>query len=250
MTEAAETSLNEHGVHVIPSACSDDLCGSCLEEIESAILDFNSFPLSMAKRNRGSTHRYFFPIKEPNTPPVCRQSYSLPLSPKLRSLLSTILNGPIGTIISSTLGPSCDLTGLLYTVSEKGSAKQDMHSDGDYLSEGPRTITCFIAVQDILDEIMGPTCFIPDTHLPRCFPNKTWLPPTFENGLIDKDQKWFPLKAGDAVLMDSTTWHCGGSNMSEKKRVLLSFSCTQANKNNFCSWGLDKGGGAEEKVKL
>ena len=34
----------------------------------------------------------------------------------------------------------------------------------------------------------------------------------------------FELRAGDAVLMDSLTWHAGGANTSDRTRTLLSAS--------------------------
>ena len=98
---------------------------------------------------------------------------------------------------------------------------------------------------DIDDEAMGPTRFWPETHAPRCFPGRTsssttsslaclpsvyllpderWLPPTEARVAQRPPSCWFALSAGDAVLMDSLTWHCGGTNSSGRRRTLLSAS--------------------------
>merc|ERR1719373_189843 len=91
----------------------------------------------------------------------------------------------------------------------------------------------FLALHDVLDEAMGPTRFCAETHAPQCFPAGTWLPPPDPYSRTDPQaaQKlaenplvWFGLHAGDAVLMNSTTWHCGGANASEQRRHLLSLS--------------------------
>lgn len=107
-------------------------------------------------------------------------------------------------------------------------SRHQVHSDGNWGALLPRTMTMFLATHDIHDEAMGPTRFIPDTHVPACFPGGVWLPPTAANGVNEREHVWHGLAAGDATLMDSTTWHCGGGNTSDKKRVLLSISFTQS----------------------
>ena len=77
-------------------------------------------------------------------------------------------------------------------------------------------------MHDILDEAMGPTRFCPKTHMPNCFPNNKWIPP-MENLVANRNPIWFKMVAGSAVLMDSTTWHCGSANTSNQNRTLLSF---------------------------
>merc|ERR1719494_912820 len=85
-------------------------------------------------------------------------------------------------------------------------------------------------MHDILDEAVGPTLFCPKTHKPSCFSGDKWIPPT-ESLAADRNPTWFPLRAGDAVLMDSTAWHCGSANTSDQNRTLLSFSFVAGNDN-------------------
>ena len=134
-----------------------------------------------------------------------------------------VLSGTCGTILSNILGDDAELCGLLSITSRPGCPAQSMHSDGMWSESSPRLITMFLAVHNILDEAQGPTLFITQTHRPDCFAGERWLPPTDEL-VSQRDPIWFKLKAGDIVLMDQTTWHCGGANTSDQMRTLLSFS--------------------------
>ena len=97
----------------------------------------------------------------------------------------------------------------------------------------------FLALHDIRDEAMGPTHFCPETHAPRCFPDERWRPPT-ESLAADKGLTWFEMHAGDAVLMDSLTWHCGGANTSERRRTLCAISFVEPTR-TACGQGGEAG---------
>ena len=75
---------------------------------------------------------------------------------------------------------------------------------------------------------MGPTRFCESTAFPGCFPDGKWRPPEDENSgpdpiarekLAQAPPVAPDLKAGDAVLTDSTTWHGGGGNVSSVNPV-------------------------------
>ena len=91
----------------------------------------------------------------------------------------------------------------------------------------------FFAVHDICDESLGPTKFIANTHKPDCFDDKKWFAPTKQQHIDEREPFWIPLKAGDAVVMDSHLWHQGGPNSSDQKRTLFSFT--------FCEHGGGEG---------
>ena len=93
-------------------------------------------------------------------------------------------------------------------------------------------MTAFVALHD-LEMAMGPTRFCESTAFPGWFPDGKWRPPEDENSGPDpiareKLAQAPPvapvLKAGDAVLMDSTTWHGGGGNVSSVRRTILSMT--------------------------
>ena len=114
-------------------------------------------------------------------------------------------------------------------VSEPGSNCQDVHADGHFNESAPRVLTGFIALHDIVDERLGPTRFWPETHDPKCYSDKQWVPPTKERVEERGDYVWYKLYAGDIVLMDQCTWHAGGPNSTDRKRTLLSLTFIESN---------------------
>ena len=54
------------------------------------------------------------------------------------------------------------------------------------------------------------------------------LGPALLSGWALAGPTWFELSAGDVILMDPHTWHCGGANTSEHRRTLLSWSFEEA----------------------
>jgi hypothetical protein len=226
--------LRENGVVVVRNTVPTDLCQAYCDEAVQACLKYDALPLSMAERNRGNTHRVFLPIsvqpgeqQQQQQQQQQRTGFLLPLTAILRSLLQALLSGPVGRVVAETVGDRAKLTGMLFIASDQGSKAQDIHRDGDYGAALPKIVTLFVALHDILDEGMGPTRFIPRTHAPCCFPDGQWLPPTPQNGVHERETMWFPLEAGDTVVMESTLWHAGGANTSTRKRILLSLSFTQ-----------------------
>ena len=82
-------------------------------------------------------------------------------------------------------------------------------------------VTMFLALHDILEEAMGPTSFVSNTHQPACFDDGVWTPPT--PSLVEaREPMWVKLNGGDAVLMESTCWHRGCANSSNGTRTLIS----------------------------
>ncbi|MDC3321139.1 phytanoyl-CoA dioxygenase family protein [bacterium] len=206
-----------HGLCVVRGVSSKEVCERLREEALTGVQRKEAMSMTMAERMRGSTHRWFLPIVDSHdsSSVMTRTSFRMSMTPALRTVVD---------FASGLVGDDFELSEALFIISEKGASAQSFHSDGDYSEGALRTITLFVALQDILDESMGPTQFIPDTHRPQCFFSGKWLPPLPKNGLNEKQIKWFPLQAGDAVLMESTLWHRGGCNVSNKKRVLLSLT--------------------------
>lgn len=241
MTLRLSEKLAREGVCVARGAAGPELCARAQAEALVACEAFAALPMSMAERRRGNTHRVFLPFsvkrggEQRERSPTSRYEFRLPMSRTTRSMLEAVLSGDVGGAIAENIGEDCELSGLVYIVSEKGAVAQAVHSDGNWGENAPKVITLFLATSDIQDEDMGPTRFMPATHAPECFDGGEWLPPTPANGVREREDVWFPLNAGDAVMMQSTLWHCGGANTSEKKRVLLSFSFTQRNNTSSSS---------------
>ena len=221
MLAAAE--LDATGVCVVRGACEERTCASCLTEILSATERMLTLPAPISEATAEGT-RHFVPIVPSSAAPKRmehRRDFKLPLSPCVEAVLRAALSGGAGAVLLEYLGRDAELFELTAITSTPGAAAQEMHSDGMWSATGARQVTMFIALHDI-DERMGPTQFCPSTHHPRCFPSERWLPPSEALVAEMGGGTCFEMRAGDAVLMDSLTWHSGGANTSDRRRTLLS----------------------------
>jgi len=230
--------VKEHqanGVSLYKAACEKEMITSCFHYLNEKLKIYLSLPASM---NAAASKRHFlrfsttpgFTIKED---PYHRTGFMLPIDPPVKNVLKSFLSGTPGEVIFNLIG-NAELREITAITSEPGVTSQTFHSDGNWSEYEPRIITVFLAMHDILDEAMGPTRFCPKTHMPNCFPNNKWIPP-IENLAENRNPIWFKMVAGSAVLMDSTTWHCGSSNTSNQNRTLLSFSFVAFNENGMSS---------------
>lgn len=217
--------LNLDGVTVQRGVCGGHLIESCRGFFDENLEKYLALPGPMSAANEMRHFVQFSTSRElsPKQHFSHRSQFVLPIAGTCEAVLKTVLSGTCGTILSNILGDDAELCGLLSITSRPGCPAQSMHSDGMWSESSPRLITMFLAVHNILDEAQGPTLFITQTHRPDCFAGERWLPPTDEL-VSQRDPIWFKLKAGDIVLMDQTTWHCGGANTSDQMRTLLSFS--------------------------
>ena len=222
------TQLNATGVCVERIACDTQHCDDCLAAFVEATDSYLALPGSMNE----SSKRHF--IKVPTIPgftlerrPEHRRDFVLPMPEPLEVVLRTVLSGNVGSILVDALGVDAQICEITAIVSEPGATAQAFHGDNCWRASDPRLVTIFLALHDILDEAQGPTYFCPHTHVPECFPGNEWLAPTPALVAERDGGVWFELHTGDAMLMESTTWHCGGSNTSERRRTLLSVSFTE-----------------------
>ena len=211
MSLLLEDALSRDGVAVTRAACPEAAgaaCAACLAAGLEGLERKLALPQTMAERMRVSL-RHFVPIS----------SASAAVAAALRAALA----GEAGALLVAAVGRDAELRELQVIVSEPGAAAQDVHSDSNYDAAASRLVTMFVALHDLLDERMGPTHFWPNTHMPRCFPGEVWRPPT-PSLAANLRSAWYPLRAGDAVLMDACTWHRGGANTSGTRRTLLAAS--------------------------
>eukprot|EP00941_MAST-03F_sp_MAST-3F-sp1_P003723 g3723.t1 len=185
--------------------------------------------------------RFSLPLKRTSIgrlEPTHQRDFEPHFSPKVEAVLRATLAGPAGAILEAALGRKAELCELTAITANPGATKQGLHADACWTETAPRLITIFLALHDILDETLGPTRFCPETHVPRCFPGETWHPPPDRYSRTDPRSAeklaqtppiWFPLHAGDAVAMDSTTWHQGSANTSsDSQRTLLCISFVES----------------------
>lgn len=223
--------LNARGVVVVEDACDPAVCSRCHAELVNDRDTLLSLPASMSEIARAGGQRAFLPFltgKGALTgkgPAHHRRNFQLPIGGhSVDAVLRSVLSGDAGAILEEALGPDAELCGLTAISSEAATAAQDIHSDAEWSTEDQRLVTIFLAMHDILEEAMGPTRFVPETHLPSCFDPPVWLPPTTQRVAERGGTVWFPLRAGDVVVMDATTWHGGSANVSPQWRTILSIS--------------------------
>ena len=261
MTTDDSNDLDATGVSVCRAVCDPSLCAALLAEIQTHLTRLSERPQTMAERMRqeatGPTCRHFLPISTVRGSSLGGGTSegvgpdfdgagggALPLSPAAAAVLKSALGsgggggggGGVGALLAAALGGvDAVVSEMTAIASDPGAAAQAVHSDGDWREGAPRLVTLFLALHDVLDPSMGPTRYWPRTHTPRCFAPEgsaegAWLPPTEERARERRagGGVWFPLKAGDAVLMEQTAWHHGGANTSTRRRTLLSVSFVAA----------------------
>lgn len=132
---------------------------------------------------------------------------------------------PVATAIESVLGKDAELYELSTLISDPGSKSQPLHPDILYQDTVHPILTCFVALQDI-DDDMGPTVFMPKSA------NKKYHQ-DLKNRHLDPEAKGLVANAynvratldkGDCSLYSAMTLHCGSANISDKRRSLFYFS--------------------------
>ena len=122
-------------------------------------------------------------------------------------------------------GDDCHIIGMTAWVTGPGRPDQQLHCDWlpvelpeDVLSDPRVNMPIFITtahyyLNDMYEEL-GPTKFIPGTHLSGRRPNG-------DTQWQGRSEKSVLCKAGDVVMFRSEVWHRGTSNRSEEDRYLL-----------------------------
>jgi len=125
---------------------------------------------------------------------------------------------------TATSGDDATLYELSALISEPGSPRQPVHPDNPHQKQCP-LYTVFIALQDIASPKMGPTIFLPRTNTLETHAEYNNIP--HRDAFLESSYSVAALlNAGDAVLFDSRTMHCGGANdeVEGATRVLLCLS--------------------------
>ena len=160
---------------------------------------------------------------------LCRQHrHDLKLDlgvPSVHGALTAAL-AALGTPLTTLLGSGAELFELGALVSDDGAPQQPLHPDVPWHSR-LTVVTAVVALQDV-DKSMGPTLYLPRTHTERSRAALWGFDPQDDDeiaGMLSQSALRIPLlRAGDCILFDARTMHCGGANTSGKRRVLFYFS--------------------------
>ena len=153
-----------------------------------------------------------------------RYDLLLDLDAPVRKALDEVL-APLRPVLEGSVGPEAELFELAALVSDPRAPRQPVHPDTPFREADPGAsiITAFVALQDV-DESMGPTDIIPNTHTAEAHAR-------FNNNddggrervalLRELPNHRGTLNTGAANLIDSRLIHAGGGNDSNKRRVLF-----------------------------
>jgi len=200
-----------------PSQC--DIMFPLIKEVEDkAIVDAEAGIADINDRfgkvnNRRKRADLFLPYDDERIQFALREAVGN-LSPLLRALDDMEKEGVLHELSS--------------IVSDGGSPRQCIHCDTPYLEGVKPLYTCFLALQDVEDD-MGHTTFLPGTmtnDVHKIFNSGEKQ----KNNLIAMSPAFSSnLKKGDVAIFDSRLLHCGGANESEdKRRILFYFTFTAA----------------------
>jgi hypothetical protein len=133
--------------------------------------------------------------------------------------------------LSPLLCSTVTLDGMIHEVSsivaDPGAPRQCIHTDTIVLpcpqyptASMEPLYTIFVALHDI-EDAMGHTTFLPRTHTPQAHLLWNTDQRQKERFLESSNVVQSGLKKGDVSIFDSRVLHCGGANVSSKRRVLF-----------------------------
>jgi hypothetical protein len=222
--EAAATVLKDDGVVRINKVLSSSLASSCLEKIQHIFemgghvndLDDNDRETSGFGNVFSRENRYDMYLRNEGV-----------FNDALHSLFEngSILGSLFDILFDGRSGVFHEFSAL---ISDPGSACQPIHPDSTF-TETAQLFTCFIALQDITQE-MGPTTFLPRTHTRSCHESHQATDGSRYEFLASCEYRQSLLGRGDVAIMDSRTMHYGGANISDghgftnEQRALMYFT--------------------------
>lgn len=207
--------VKREGVAVVADVLSrqsvQDMCNYVAQELSKSKAAVEADPCTKYLH----FSRHIRQTRATNLTPQSRWELLLPHCHLTAKVLVELLQGPMGSALAELAGPDAELWEFTSLIAGPGAVAQELHCDVS--SFHPALFTAFVALQDV-DRDMGPTRFVPETHMNsahrRFSADKSGFLNTVTSSLA-------LLKAGDAVLYDSRVLHCGTGNISKKPRYLL-----------------------------
>jgi hypothetical protein len=165
-------------------------------------------------------------------PSDMRWDLFLPLDACVLGMLSEAI-GQLRPLLDRLFTPDATLCELAGLVTDGGSPRQGLHFDTGVEDGASLLLTCFIALQDI-NEDMGGTIMLPCTanaaaHQQMSHVCEALLGNMLGTHAVVGTLAQLPIvrcaiRAGDVVCMDSRLLHCGGANTTRTRRRLFYFT--------------------------
>mmetsp|Transcript_5030 Transcript_5030/g.9633 ORF Transcript_5030/g.9633 Transcript_5030/m.9633 type:complete len:243 (+) Transcript_5030:65-793(+) len=221
------STLESNGLVVARGLVPNQILSDSLKAITEA---FNQRAALPGPLSAAAPTRVFLPVQtSPNAPmndtPTHKRDFKLPFE-TIEPLLKSALGRAASEYELLRYLPDPDVMEITVIRGLPGADAQEWHADSSWSSSSPKMITMFLALHDVVEESMGPTWFVSNTHRPACFDDDVWIPPT-PSLVEERGPVWFELNGGDGVLMESTCWHRGGANSGTSTRMLLAVTLAQ-----------------------
>lgn len=153
----------------------------------------------------------------------------LPVDASVLDILAEAI-GKLRPLLDQIFAPDAALCELSALITDGGSPRQGLHYDTGMEDGAPLLMTCFVALQDISED-MGGTVMLPRTahaaaHQQLAQVDEEQLgdmrgAAATVGTLNDLPVVRCAISAGDVVCMDSRLLHCGGANTSASSRRRL-----------------------------
>ena len=210
------SAIRKDGVIRLPSVLSKESCARAREHVLGIQAD-------VLERSRTDTH--FDPMAYYGVEPgrTCRTDLLLPLDTVVQETLTEMLSSssPLRHLFCELFPLNAPLYEVAAVITSDGSHRQTIHPDLPHRSFCPLYVV-FCALQDVTPE-MGPTTFLRGTQ-EKPLPTNEALDDTLRKA----DVVLSTLEAGDVVLFDARTLHCGNANQDPKNtRAIFNFSFRQ-----------------------
>jgi len=230
--ESGLKNLANHGVTIHENFISDDLADRLMERMEEQAYMERKLGLGWISGSEGlsADHK----ITNDGALQMCRKGETQdPIYQIMYSLVNKgqvfrdlILNENAVAYAQSMFGDALGqfgdrpwtLWGMNGIITRRGAAEQVLHTDTSSIPQDmltrPAMVNCFICVSDF-DLEMGPTTFIPGSHLgPR---------PRYDGD--EKAPRAFGVaKKGSALIWDGSTWHGQSEHKSDRTRYAIAMS--------------------------
>ena len=228
----AAASLADDGIIRIANALSLQSSVNLLEHVNSALPEALAASADTAAFEVDDVYvSYFGDVLRRDSEDGIRRRHDLKLAisrPPVADAVDELL-ATLGPTIAECLGPDAVLHECAALISDPQAPQQPFHPDTPYRSEqGLAVLTSFIALQPV-DESMGPTKFVPQSHTAAA--HEAFNSAETKLAMLLRRPTWRGvLDTGEATLFDSRLIHCGGANESPRRRVLfyISFRAKEA----------------------
>lgn len=220
-SEAAPAFVSD-GVLGVRAALSAEVAAAAACEVDEALCTASA----RVEDQSDQDVRYFGPVRERTN----RWDLRLYFRGAVRAAVLELATA-VAPLLAEVMTDEALICELACIIADPGAPRQRLHADTKIDDRG-YLVSTFVALQDVASD-MGGTVVIPSSHhaslhadfKAACGSGSSGEPTTStdveEKWAVSKGAQRFESRAGDALVFDSRVLHCGGANMSTKRRRML-----------------------------